>query len=100
MCLEESISAMLIGGASRGDSRFRLLSDDLLEYGHASHQIVPTDDEWREKTKGVIAGSEHEKPLIPAALNDFVGRLDDIETPNETGTANRPHFPGAIGHRR
>ena len=38
--------------------------------------------------------SQNEKTFVPSALDDVVGRLDDIEPPDEARSTNCPHFSG------
>jgi len=71
-----------------------LLTYDLLKDGDASSEIIAIHYEWRKKAKSVIPCCQHEKTFVPSALDDVVGRLDDIEPPDEAGSTNCPHFSG------
>src|SRR5881394_3359689 len=93
----EIVSAMLTGDVTLGESG-PLLPNDLLEDGDASHQIVATHYERRQQTKCVLPGGEYEDALIPTPPHDLIGRLHNIEPPDETGAANRSHFSGPVGH--
>src|SRR6266550_2118015 len=72
--------------------RSRLLADDLLEDLQAACQIVAIHDQRREQSKSVLSGCECEQTFVPAALDDLICRLDDIETPDVTGSTDRSDF--------
>src|SRR5258705_5608373 len=88
---EVNVSAMLTADAGIGDCE-SLLTYDLLQNGNASGQIRPIHHEWWQQAKGMLSRGQHQKPFLPSALDDVVGRIQDIESPDEPGSANRPHL--------
>ena len=75
-----------------------LLTYDLFEDGDASRQIIAIHHEWRKQAERVIPRCQCEKPFVPSPLDDLVGRLDDIEPPDEPGPADCPHLSGTAGN--
>jgi hypothetical protein len=72
-----------------------LLTYDLFEDSNASCQIIAIHYEWRKDAKRMFSGAQGEQPFVPSTLDDFVGGLHDIQPPDEAGSTDRPHFPGA-----
>jgi len=47
----------------------------------------------------MFSGSEDQKSLLPAALDDFIRRVHHVQTPDEAGPANRANLARATRNR-
>src|SRR2546422_7120865 len=72
-----------------------LLTDNFFEDVDAALQIVLPHYERGKDAQCVFAGGEREQTFVPSALDDLIGRLNHIESPDVARAANCPNFSGA-----
>src|SRR4051812_11235497 len=68
------------------------LCENALQHSEAALEVGSLHYERRKQSQCMIACSDYQQPFSPSALHDIGSKIDDIDPPHVTHSANCAHF--------